>query len=158
MPQSEQTELTNIYNFLPIEEGWATAGQPTAEQFAAIKAAGYEVIINLAMPDSRHAVADEDKLVAAHGLTYLAIPVVWEEPTAENLADFFAAMDANQEKKRFVHCIANMRVSAFTFLYRVIVQGVPIDEARQTMQQIWEPNAIWQQFIDEQLDQHGLAE
>lgn len=147
--------LTEIYNFLPIDARWATAGQPTVEQFAAIKAAGYEVIINLGMPDSPRAVMNEVDVVAAQGIAYVAIPVVWEAPTAADLAAFFAAMRTHQEQKRFVHCIANMRVSAFTFLYRVLVLGVPVDEARQTLHQIWEPNPIWQHFIDEQLAAHG---
>lgn len=147
--------LTDIYNFLPIDADWATAGQPTVEQFAAIKAAGYEVIINLGMPDSPRAVVNEAEVVAAQGIDYVAIPVVWEAPTGADLAAFFAAMSAHQAQKRFVHCIANMRVSAFTFLYRVLVLGVPVDEARQTLHQIWEPNPIWQQFIDEQLMAYG---
>jgi len=150
--------LTEIYNFLPIDARWATSGQPTVEQFSAIKAAGYEVIINLGMPDSPRAVLNEAEVVAAQGIDYVAIPVVWEAPTAADLAAFFAAMRAHQGQKRFVHCIANMRVSAFTFLYRVLVLGVPVDEARQTLHQIWEPNPIWQQFIDEQLVADGQAE
>ncbi|MBX3015086.1 MAG: protein tyrosine phosphatase family protein [Caldilineaceae bacterium] len=145
------TALTEIYNFLPIDAQWSTAGQPTVDQFAALKAAGYTVIINLGMPDSPRAVANEGDVVAALGIDYVAIPVVWETPTTADLAAFFAAMTANQAKKRFVHCIANMRVSAFTFLYRVLVLGVPIDEARQLLHEIWEPNPIWQHFIDEQL-------
>ena len=127
----------------------------SAEQFAAIKAAGYEVIINLGMPDSPRAVVNEAAVVAAQGIDYVAIPVVWEAPTAADLTAFFAAMSAHAEKQRFVHCIANMRVSAFTFLYRVLVLGVPVEEARQSLHQIWEPNPIWQQFIDEQLTAHG---
>ena len=147
-------QLSEIYNFLPIDNRWATAGQPTAEQFLAIAQAGYEVVINLGMPDSPRALADEAPLVTAQGLDYIAIPVVWDAPTSENLAVFFAAMTANAEKQCFVHCIANMRVSAFSFLYRVLVLGVPIEEARQTLHQIWAPNPIWQQFIDEQLAKH----
>lgn len=149
--------LTDIYNFLPIDAHWATAGQPTVAQFAAIKAAGYEVIINLGMPDSPRAVLNEADVVAAQGIDYVAIPVVWEAPTGADLAAFFAAMTANQAKKRFVHCIANMRVSAFIFLYRVLVLGTPVDDARQTLHQIWEPNPVWSQFIDEQLATHGQA-
>ncbi|MEZ4705701.1 MAG: protein tyrosine phosphatase family protein [Caldilineaceae bacterium] len=144
--------LTDIYNFLPIDDRCSTAGQPTVEQFTAIKAAGY-VIINLGMPDSPRAVPEEAAIVTAQGLDYVAIPVVWEAPTAADLTAFCAAMRVNAGKKCFVHCIANMRVSAFTFLYRVTVLSVPVDEARQSLHQIWEPNPIWQQFIDEQLAQ-----
>ena len=71
--------------------------------------------------------------------------------TEADLARFFEAMDATQDKKRFVHCIANMRVSAFVFLYRVLRQGMPLEAARATMTQIWQPNAIWQQFINDAL-------
>jgi protein tyrosine phosphatase (PTP) superfamily phosphohydrolase (DUF442 family) len=149
-------KLDEIYNFLPIDEQWATAGQPTAAQLTMIKEAGYEVIINLGMADSPRAVVDEDRLVAEQGLAYVAIPVVWEAPTAADLEQFFQVMEANQHKKRFVHCIANMRVSAFTFLYRVIQQGVLVDEARQTLYQIWQPNPIWQNFIEDELAKHGL--
>lgn len=149
-----ESKLAEIYNFLPIDEQWATAGQPTAEQFPAIQQAGYAVVINLGMPDSPRAVTNEAQLVAAQGLAYIPIPVVWEAPTEADLEQFFQAMAANEDKKRFVHCIANMRVSAFTFLYRVIHQGVPIAEARQTLHKIWEPNPIWQQFITEQLIKH----
>jgi protein tyrosine phosphatase (PTP) superfamily phosphohydrolase (DUF442 family) len=81
-------------------------------------------------------------------MEYIHIPVVWDNPTEADLACFFETMDATQDKKRFVHCIANMRVSAFMFLYRVLRQGLPLEEARATMRQIWEPNPIWQKFID----------
>jgi hypothetical protein len=64
-------------------------------------------------------------------------------------------MEANQDKKCFVHCIANARVSAFVMLYRVLRQGVPLEEARALMQQIWTPNETWQAFIDETLAQHS---
>jgi hypothetical protein len=64
-------------------------------------------------------------------------------------------MDANQDKKCFVHCIANARVSAFVMLYRVLRQGVPLEEARALMHQIWTPNATWQAFIDETLAKHA---
>jgi hypothetical protein len=36
-------------------------------------------------------------------------------------------------------------------LYRVLRQGVPLDEARTTMARIWEPNPVWHQFIQEAL-------
>lgn len=51
--------LANILNFLPISDGLATAGQPTSEQFAFVREAGYERVINLAPADSSNAIADE---------------------------------------------------------------------------------------------------
>jgi protein tyrosine phosphatase (PTP) superfamily phosphohydrolase (DUF442 family) len=141
-------QLSDIYNFLTVADNLGTAGQPTAEQLAAVQAAGYDVVINLALGTTPRDLPNEAELVAQHGMEYIHIPVVFDQPTAADLARFFEAMDANQDKKCFVHCIANMRVSAFVFLYRVLRQGVALDDARAMMNHIWQPNPVWQQFID----------
>lgn len=151
-----ESQLTQIYNFLLIDERWATAGQPTAAQWVAVKEAGYEMVINLAMPDSPNALAGEEQLVNALNIAYFSIPVVWDAPTESNLKQFFRIMDAHEGKKRFVHCIANMRVSAFSFLYRVIRLGVSMDQAQATLYKIWHPNPIWQSFINSELERRHL--
>jgi protein tyrosine phosphatase (PTP) superfamily phosphohydrolase (DUF442 family) len=148
-------QLSDIYNFQAVSEQLGTAGQPTAEQFDAVKDAGYEVVINLALGTTPRDLANEPQLLAEHGMDYIHIPVVFEEPTGDNLHQFFEAMDANKDKKCFVHCIANARVSAFVMLYQVLRQGASVDDARATMTQIWEPNPTWQSFIDEMLAQNS---
>ena len=112
-------QIEAIYKFLRLSDSVGTAGQPNASQFTAIKDAGYRIVVNLAVPDSPQAVANERELVAAQGLEYVHIPVLWDNPQVENALRFFATMQANTGKKIFVHCIANMRVSAFMYLYRV---------------------------------------
>lgn len=146
-------QLSDIYRFKSVTDNLGTAGQPTAEQFEAVKAAGYEVVINLAMGNTPRDLPNEAQLLAEHGIDYIHIPVVFERPTEADLNCFFDAMDDNQDKKCFVHCIANARVSAFVLLYRVLRQGVPVEAARASMRQIWEPNATWQTFINEALAQ-----
>jgi len=59
--------IEDIYNFLKLSDTIATAGQPTEEQFSAIKA-GYQVVVNLALPDSPNALPDEKKVVELKGL------------------------------------------------------------------------------------------
>jgi protein tyrosine phosphatase (PTP) superfamily phosphohydrolase (DUF442 family) len=146
-------QLSDIYNFLAVSDDLGTAGQPTAEQLAAVKAAGYDVVINLALGTTPRDLPHEVDLVTGQGMEYIHIPVVFDNPTDGDLTRFFDAMDEHQDKKRFVHCIANMRVSAFVFLYRVLRQGMAPEEARAMMQKIWQPNAVWQQFIDTTLAQ-----
>jgi protein tyrosine phosphatase (PTP) superfamily phosphohydrolase (DUF442 family) len=148
-------QLSDIYNFLAISDDLGTAGQPTAEQLAAIKAAGYDVVINLALGTTPRDLQNEANLVTGYGMDYIHIPVVFDQPTEADMTRFFDAMDENQDKKRFVHCIANMRVSAFVFLYRVLRQGMAPDAARAMMHQIWEPNPVWQRFIDTALAQRS---
>lgn len=140
--------LTAIPNFLPISDAIATAGQPTAEQFSSIKAAGYQVVVNLALPSSPNALAQEQAIVEAQGMDYAHIPVLWDAPQREDFERFCAVMEANADKAVFVHCAANMRVSAFMYLYRRLRQGVDAETTAQSLQQIWQPNAVWQAFID----------
>lgn len=138
--------LEDIYHYLPISDTLATAGQPTADQLVEIQQAGFEVVINLALPTSDNALPDERSGVEALGMTYIAIPVVWEQPTSADFQQFHQAMTATAGRKRFVHCAANMRVSAFVYLYRRS-QGISEAEAIQTLHQIWVPDATWQRFI-----------
>ncbi|NJL45141.1 MAG: phosphatase [Leptolyngbyaceae cyanobacterium SM2_3_12] len=145
--------LNSIRNYLPISPTLATAGQPTAEQFEAIRQAGYDLVINLAVPTSENALAHEPELVEQLGMAHVHIPVLWETPTLADLAQFFAVMDANAQRQIFVHCALNMRVSAFVYLYRVLKQNVPPSVAQADLDRIWQPNPTWQAFIDQALAQ-----
>jgi protein tyrosine phosphatase (PTP) superfamily phosphohydrolase (DUF442 family) len=151
-------KLRQILNFLPVSDTLGTAGQPTAEQFGSIAAAGYEVVINLAMPDSSNALPNEADLVQEAGMTYVHIPVVWESPTLRDLDRFFEVMDRSKGRRVFVHCALNMRVSCFVFLYRVIRDGLPVPEAATMMRRIWEPNPVWRRFLQDALRRHGLGD
>jgi protein tyrosine phosphatase (PTP) superfamily phosphohydrolase (DUF442 family) len=142
--------LTDIRNFLPLSGRIATAGQPAADQFQAIRDAGYEVVINLAMPDSTYALPNEKEVVAGHGMRYVHIPVRWESPTLEDAGRFFHAMDdaAAAGQKVFAHCAMNMRVSAFMYLYRTVRERVDAAAAAADLHRLWTPNPTWQQFLD----------
>ena len=58
-------------------------------------------------------------------------------------------MKTNAEKKVFVHCAANKRVSAFIYLYRRSQKDVDKEVAKKDLEKIWIPNETWQQFIQE---------
>lgn len=147
------SQLTDICFFLPLSEKLATAGQPIEPQFASILAADYKVIVNLALSTSTNALPSEQEIVESLGMEYVHIPVVWEQPTLENLEQFFAVMQSNANRRVFVHCAKNMRVSVFMYLYRVLHAGVDEAAASSDMYRIWSPNETWQKFI-EQAIQH----
>ncbi len=149
-------KISQIKNFIEISENIGTAGQPTEAQFSAIKEAGYEVVVNLAMPISTNAIPNERQLVNSQEMIYVYIPVKWEAPTGKNLDDFFGIMKANESKKVFVHCALNMRVSAFVYLFRVIWQGVTPADAKEQLHQIWEPDGVWRDFIEHELEIRGV--
>ena len=142
-------EIEDIYNFLKLSDSIATSGQPTTEQFEAIKESGYRVVVNLALSTSSNALHNEKQIVEAQRMQYVHIPVIWEKPTIENVTEFFSVMEANTDKKIFVHCVANKRVSAFMYLYRRLHENMSDEEAKKELHQIWVPNETWQTFIEQ---------
>jgi protein tyrosine phosphatase (PTP) superfamily phosphohydrolase (DUF442 family) len=150
--------ISDIYNFRQASADLATSGQPREHQLAAIADAGYSVIINLALHDDpRYSLADEAASVRALNLEYVHIPVQFNAPRAADLAKFFEAMEAHVGKRIWVHCAANMRVSAFVGLYRVQRRGWPVADAFALMHEIWQPDAVWSAFIESQLAKKPAA-
>jgi protein tyrosine phosphatase (PTP) superfamily phosphohydrolase (DUF442 family) len=146
--------IEDIYNFLQLSDRIATAGQPTIEQYPKIATAGYQVVINLALKESANALDNEESIATNLNLEYIHIPVIWNTPKIEDFQEFARVMDANVARKIFIHCAANMRVSAFMYLYRQIHQGVDEATARQDLTKIWTPNEVWQIYIDRILALH----
>ena len=148
--------LGNARAYLRISTQLGTAGQITYDEVAAVKAAGYDVVVNLA-PAHEERNALEGFHVAQEGMTYVQIPVSWQEPSQRDLELFFDVMKANEDRSVLVHCFANMRASAFVYLYRTIIEGVPKDDARSDMAKIWDPatQPQWAAFIDEAERQAG---
>ena len=145
-----ESALRDIINFRRLSDHLITGGQPTEAELALAAAAGAEVVINLGRLDPAYALPDERGTVAALGLIYEHIPVVWAEPTAADLDAFFAAMARHAGRRLFVHCAANYRASAFNMLYRVLRLGWRIEDARPDMDAIWDPAEYpqWQAFIE----------
>jgi protein tyrosine phosphatase (PTP) superfamily phosphohydrolase (DUF442 family) len=152
-----QSPVTDIYNFLALSDAIGTAGQPLEEQFSAIKNAGYQVVINLALATSPQALPNEKEMVEQHGMEYIHIPVVWENPRVEDALHFFDAMKAHADRKVFVHCAANKRVSAFLYLYRTLHLGIAQEEATRDLHQLWIPNDLWNTFMNQVTEQHRSA-
>ena len=88
-------------------------------------------------------------MVESHSMEYVEIPVIWENPTLQDLEQFFEVMEANQTRKVFVHCVANKRVSVFMYLYRRLKGGFGETATKGDLLKIWEPNDVWQQFIQQ---------
>ena len=138
--------LEGVYNYLPIDDRLTTSGQPSEAQFQLIKAAGFNQVINLAPHGAENALADEAKTLAELDISYTHIPVDFSNPTDDDFEQFCQAVAASGEEKLWVHCAANMRVSAFTYRYRRDVLKVPEQEASADLHKIWTPSGVWQRF------------
>ncbi|MGZ3158950.1 MAG: cupin domain-containing protein [Burkholderiaceae bacterium] len=150
------SDLTDISNFKAVSEKLATSGQPTEKNLEAIAKAGYQVVINLGLlGDPRYSLKDEKGLVTSLGMTYIHIPVNFTAPKENDLQNFIAAMDQNWDRKVFIHCADNKRVTAFLGLYLVIQKKWSVADAFLPMKEIWEPDGVWSSFISATLKKHG---
>lgn len=151
----DESTLQGIYNYRRLTDRLATAGQPTEAELAVIAQAGYEVVVNLALHDAEYSLPDERKTVESSGMRYVHIPVEWARPLRSDLERFFGVMDEMSDKRVFVHCAANKRVSAFIALYRILRLGWPRDAAFAEMHAVWEPDAVWTRFLNDMLASEG---
>ena len=144
--------ITDIKNYTHVTDRLSSAGQPLEEQLKAIRDAGFELVINLGMLNNpEYSLKDEAGSVSALGLGCVHIPVIFEDPTRQNLLDFFKVMDDNRGKKIFVYCAMKMRASTFIGLYNAIRLNQSHDQAFEVMRRVWEPNEVWQNFIENML-------
>ncbi|MDO9475401.1 MAG: protein tyrosine phosphatase family protein [Pseudohongiella sp.] len=139
--------LKEISNFRQYSETFASAGQPTAEQFNTVRDAGFERVIYLAFTNNPNAVPNADQLVKSLGMDYVHIPVDWTRPTTQDFYTFADAMRRDTDRKTLLHCQVNARATAFSFLYRVIYEDVPVALAKADMNSVWQPNETWRDFI-----------
>jgi len=148
--------LESVRNWQTVDDRLSSSGQIGYDQIPLLADEGFDVVVNLAVADEDRN-AREGFLVAQNGLTYVHIPVDWQEPTLDDVELFFDVMRANQDRKVYVHCFANMRASAFVYLYRSLVEGVPDDEAEATMREIWNPEDQdqWSDLIDRAREAYG---
>ena len=142
--------ISEIYNYRLIDNRYGTSGQPTEDQFHDIRKAGYDMVINLALSGSEYALKEEDKIVTGLGMSYVHIPVDFKAPGTQDFRSFCSLLQTFPDRQIFIHCIANMRVSAFMYLYRVLFLQVPDAEAEKDLSAIWEPDEVWSRFIEEQ--------
>lgn len=151
--------LSSIHKYRAISDTLGTSGQPTVAQLGSIAAAGYKAIINLALHDDpRYSLPDEPGVVRSLGLSYVHIPVLFTAPSEADLLAFFAAMEAHQGEMLWVHCAANIRVSAFLGLYRAIKQQWQVEPAFDLMRGLWQPDSVWTSFIETMLAKHRSSQ
>jgi uncharacterized protein (TIGR01244 family) len=89
------------------------AGQPTAEQLAALAAAGYRGVLDLRTASEPRGY-DEATVAAAAGLTYTNLPI--SGPGLDDAAlDAFVAALAAAPRPLLLHCASSNRVGAMLY-------------------------------------------
>jgi uncharacterized protein (TIGR01244 family) len=136
-----------ISNWRRLDGRITTSGQPTEAQLADIHALGVRHVVNLGLHTHEKALPDEARSVSRLGMTYIHIPVDFQNPTDQDFEKFCAVMEQLKDVPVHVHCIANARVSAFFYRYRRDVLGVEEAQARAEMEEVWRPKGVWAEFV-----------
>lgn len=149
------SSLEAIRNFVQLTEQIGTAGQPEAAQFELIAKAGFDTVINIAMPDHPDSIDHEGKLVTELGMNYYHLPVPFQSPQSAHVRHFCELLRILQAQRLFVHCIMNYRVSAFMYLYLTLYRGQDPQQARSPIFDRWDIEPQWQALL--QLDAEALG-
>lgn len=149
--------LQEIVNFRQYSDSFASAGQPTLEQFQTLKDQGFERIVYIAFTNNQNALPDADQVVKGLGMEYMHVPVDFANPLPSDFYAFADSMARDTSKKTLLHCQVNARATAFSFLYRTIFEDVPMAEAKADMNTVWQPSEVWRDFIFEVLAENGLS-
>jgi protein tyrosine phosphatase (PTP) superfamily phosphohydrolase (DUF442 family) len=142
-----------VYNHVQVDERFSTSGAITGEVVEQIAREGYSAVINLLPDVHQHALQNEAELVRGRALAYHHIPVDFAAPTRADYSAFERVLSGlDQTQRVYVHCAANMRVSAFMAIYGIKHLGWSAERAARLVAEVWEPNELWRSFISAQLE------
>ena len=133
----------HIDTWLRIDDTTTTSAQPSEADLAAIAALGVRHVVNLGLHTHRKALPDEAGTVEALSMSYVHMPVDFQNPTEADVQAFYNVMQRLKGEPVHVHCIANFRVSAFFYRYRTDVLGWTPQDARADLDRIWRPEGVW---------------
>ena len=106
-----------------------TGGQPTAEDFKTMAAAGLKHVINL-RPTVEDPGFDEAALAASLGMRYTLVPIAGAgDLTEDNAKKLDAAMAASAGQPTLIHCASSNRVGGLLAVRAARCQGKSNEEA-----------------------------
>ena len=139
--------MNKILNHIKINELISTSGQLKIEEFELIANEGFEVVINLAVPTTSNSLENEDKIVSNLNMTYIHIPISFENPKISDLKLFINILQSLGANKVWIHCAKNYRVSAFIYVYHKYILHTPFEEIDLSIFDIWQPSLVWQELM-----------
>ena len=133
------------------------SGQPTAADLATAKADGVQTVVTLRTPGEIE--WDEAAVVQELGLQYVEIPFRGAESLTDEIFDRIRQVlaDSNQHPV-LLHCATANRVGAVWLPFRVLDQGVDLEQATQEAEQIGLRGPEYRQRAWEYIQQHQSAD
>jgi protein tyrosine/serine phosphatase len=131
---AKREQRPGLPQFGAISEQLSRGAQPTDEGFVELKNLGVGIVVNL-----RHEadlIARERGLVESQGMQYVSIP--WRgklDPQTEQVAQFLRLLQANPDKRVFVHCErGSERTGVMVACYRISHEHWTADQALDEME------------------------
>jgi uncharacterized protein (TIGR01244 family) len=109
-------------------EGVLSGGQPTPEQLAAAKEAGFETVINIRVP-GEPGTDSEQELVESFGMAYVSLPVRGATGMTEENARALAAALNEAEQPVLLHCGSGNRIGGLFALMAYHFDDKTVEEA-----------------------------
>lgn len=149
--------VAGILNYVEVDALLSCAGQPRAEDFAALAADGFKEVINLATAASTGHLPGEAELCAQSGMNFTWLPVAWDAPTLQDFEAFRDWLAPRRHGRTLVHCAKNWRASLFVALYRMLEEGLAPDAAWDEVLTVWEPDDVWTALARDVLAKAGFT-
>jgi tyrosine-protein phosphatase SIW14 len=131
---TNETSRIRIDNFGRVDSTYYRGGQPKGRDYAALKALGIKMVLNLTSADAD---PTERAMVEGAGMRYVQIPMTTHKPpTSEQLAEFLKIVNDPAGQPVYVHCVGGRhRTGVMTAAYRMTQEGWTADQAFKEMKQ-----------------------
>ena len=127
--------INGLSNAAEPVSGWVTGGQPTAEQLAAFKAAGGEVVLDNRDPMEPRPL-DEPAAVRAAGMEYISLPIVHGAVTLDTMKRMHETLKQLAGRKALLHCSSGNRTAAGMIPYLMLDEEMDQETAVDTAMQM----------------------
>ena len=116
-----QPGLHGISNFGQVTPMLFRGGQPTTEGYRELKQMGIDTVVSFRHEKGENTL--ERRAVEALGMRFISLPWhAWNDPTDQQVRQFFALLGSSPNSKVYVHCQQGCdRTGAMVALYRVAV-------------------------------------
>lgn len=140
--------MLKLTRFRNETETLATADQPAPEDFSALRAEGFEVVVNVSTPTARNFLADEAQHVLESGMAYVHAPIDCSRLTPEHYAIVRGVLGSFAGKKVLLHCAGNVKASGLAHVFRVKELGEPKGALREELRRNGWHEPKWFAYFD----------
>lgn len=145
--QEDSAHSGPVMNYHRVDDRLVTGGHLLDDGVTTLKEQGVKVVIDV-RDDSP---SGEKERYAEQGIEWINIPIEWRDPKKADFERFSEVMHEHQDDHVLVQCAANYRASGMTYLYRVVVEKVPEEDAAKDMLAVWDPDDYdtWRKYISD---------